>query len=440
VLMLSMSAWGVIAQPYPNSGAQSVCITNVAEPYGTINTVGSTYVWKVDGTTTSAKWVLTTTGTNLATVLWITPGIYTVQVLETNAAGCANPLPVEVVVTVNPKPTLTIHDPAVACAPSTVDLTAAGVTAGSTLEGGALSYWTDAAATVALASPNAVTVSGTYYIKVTTASGCTDIKSVTVVVSPKPVLTTHDPVAVCAPSTVDLTAAGVTAGSTLEGGALSYWTDAAATLALAGSNAVTVSGTYYIKVTTTSGCTDIKAVTVTVNPKPVLTIHDPAVACAPSTVDLTAAGVTAGSTLEGGALSYWTDAAATLALAGSNAVTVSGTYYIKVTTASGCTDIKSVTVTVSPKPVLTTHNPAAVCSPSTVDLTAAGVTAGSTLEGGALSYWTDAAATAALAGSNAVTVSGTYYIKVTTASGCTDIKSVTVTVNPLPTTSPIFHN
>ncbi|MFC7775373.1 hypothetical protein ACS8MM_15965, partial [Flavobacterium sp. MAHUQ-57] len=194
---------------------------------------------------------------------------------------------------------------------------------------------------------------------------------------------------------------------------------------LASPNAVATSGTYYI-MSTVGTCSDIEAVTVTINPTPSLVITNPAAVCVPATVDLTAAAVTTGST-GGGTLSYWTDAAATSPLASPNAVATSGTYYI-MSTVGSCTDIEPVTVTVSPSPVLVITNPAAVCAPSTIDLTAAAVTAGST-GSGTLSYWTDAAATAPLASPNAVATSGTYYI-MSTVGTCSDIEAVTVTINP----------
>jgi gliding motility-associated-like protein len=78
-------------------------------------------------------------------------------------------------------------------------------------------------------------------------------------------------------------------------------------------------------------------------------------------------------------------------------------------------------------PVLSIHNPAAVCSPATVDLTDPAVTAGSS-GGGTLTYWTNIGCTNPLANPSAVTSSGTYYIKAANGS-CTDIKPVTVTVN-----------
>jgi gliding motility-associated-like protein len=348
-----------------------------------------------------------------------TSGTYYIQASN---AGCTD---IDAVtVTVNPSPVLVITNPTAVCSPLTVDLTAAAVTAGST-NPGTLSYWTNATATTALASPSAVATSGTYYIQANNA-GCTDIEAVTVTINPSPVLVITNPSAVCSPSTIDLTAAAVTSGST-NPGTLSYWTNAAATTALASPSAVATSGTYYIQANN-AGCTDIEAVTVTINPSPVLVITNPSAVCSPLTVDLTAAAVTAGST-NPGTLSYWTNAAATTALASPSAVAASGTYYIQASNA-GCTDIEAVTVTINQTPVLVITNPSAVCSPATVNLTAAAVTAGST-NPGTLSYWTNAAATTALASPSAVATSGTYYIQASNA-GCTDIEAVTVTINPSP--------
>ena len=212
-----------------------------------------------------------------------------------------------------------------------------------------------------------------------------------------------------------------------------YFTDAAGTIVLASPNAVAASGTYYIKGTAVSGCTDIKPVVVSIILKPSVVITNPAATCAPGTVDITAAAVTAGSTA-GLTYTYFTDAAGTLVLAAPNAVATSGTYYIKGTTASGCSDIQPVTVTINPKPTVVITNPAAICAPGTIDITLAAVTTGSTV-GLTYTYFTDAAGTLVLATPNAVAASGTYYIKGTTAAGCSDIKPVVLTINPLPIAS-----
>ena len=125
-----------------------------------------------------------------------------------------------------------ITNPAAVCAPATVDLTAAAVTAGSTA-GLTYTYFTDAAGTIALATPTAVATSGTYYIIGTLAAGCASAPMpVVVTIGPAPTVVITNPAAVCAPATVDLTAAAVTAGSTA-GLTYTYFTDAAGTIALA---------------------------------------------------------------------------------------------------------------------------------------------------------------------------------------------------------------
>ena len=344
----------------------------------------------------------------------------------TNSSGCSIIKPVNV--TIRILPILAITNPPAVCEPSTVDLTASSVTAGSDA-GLTFTYWTDAGGIATLTNPAAVAVSGTYYIKATTATGCSNIQPVKVTINPLPGLTISDPVAVCEPSTVDLSLPAVTFGSD-PGLTLTYWADAIGTIALTNYTAVAVSGFYYIQATNASGCSIIKAVKVTVNPLPNLVVTDPAEVCEPSTIDLTASSVTSGSGA-GLTLTYWTDAGGTLPMTDPTTVSVSGTYYIKAVASTGCFVIKQVKATISPLPNLVITDPAAVCEPGTIDLTAASITAGSDA-GLILTYWTDAAGTTTLTNQTSVSISGTYYIKATTAAGCSVIRPVKVTVNPLP--------
>ena len=83
-------------------------------------------------------------------------------------------------------PTIIITDPAPVCFPSTVDLTASSITVGSSA-GLTYTYWKNIAATLNYSSPSTAT-DGTYYIKGTiAATGCSDVKPVTVAVRQKPV-------------------------------------------------------------------------------------------------------------------------------------------------------------------------------------------------------------------------------------------------------------
>ena len=337
---------------------------------------------------------------------------------------CPGTFRIPVTVTVGGAANLVITDPAPICSPATVDLTDPAVTAGS--DPGTLTYWTDAGATSTLASPATVGTSGTYYIQLDAGGGCTDIQPVTVTITPAPTLIITDPAAVCSPGTVDLTAPAVTAGS--GAGTLTYWTDAGATSTLATPATVGTSGTYYIQLDAGGGCIDIQPVNVTVNAQPNLVITDPAAVCSPNTVDLTAAAVTAGS--DAGTLTYWTDAGATSTLATPGAVGTTGTYYIQLEDGNTCTDIQPVNVTVTSSPNLVITDPAAVCSPGTVDLTAAAVTAGS--DAGTLTYWTDAGATSTLATPGAVGTTGTFYIQLDLGGGCAVVEPVNVTVNAQP--------
>jgi hypothetical protein len=233
-------------------------------------------------------------------------------------------------------------------------------------------------------------------------------------------------VTICAGQSTTLTATVL--GTLPSGGAVRWYTQqfggAVVQTGLTYNVSPAVTTTYYVGVC--PGGTFRLPVTVTVVSAPNLTITNPAAVCAPGTANLTAPAVTAGS--DPGTLTYWTNAGATIALGTPSAVG-SGIYYIQLNNGS-CSTVQPVSVTISPIPNLVITNPTAVCSPSTVNLTAPAVTAGSSA--GTLTYWTDAGATIALATPAAVSSSGIYYIQLQNASGCTVVQSVTVTVNSTP--------
>ncbi len=390
--------------------------------------IGATNIWT--STSPGGSWISAAPG--IATVDAVT-GLVTgvsagssVITYSVTIGGCINTA--VKTVTVNASPSLVTHDPAAVCSPSTVDLTAGAVTAGTT-GSPTFSYYTDAAATLVYGSPSAA-VNGIYYIVGSTAGGCSDTAMVTVIVNPTPTLITA-PQSICSPATtVDLTLGGVTAGSS-PGMLYTYYTNAGATL-IYGTPSAAAAGTYYIVGALGGGCSDTSGVTVTINPAPTVLGNHQWV-CSPSTVDLTSAQVTVGST-GGLTFSYFSDAGATIPYPTYTAAP-DGTYYIVGVTASGCYDTTAIIVTVDPTPTVVTV-PQATCFPGRVNLTLAGVTAGST-PGLTYTQWMNAAATTPHITPTLAT-SGTYYIVGTTGS-CGDTTAVTVTINPKPdvlTTNP----
>jgi gliding motility-associated-like protein len=355
-------------------------------------------------------------------------GTYYIKV-ET-PGGCKDIQPVKV--TSIPLPLLALHDPSPVCEPNTINLSDSAVFAGSEPDL-LFAYFRDSAALIPAPDYAAVSASGVYYIRGTNkTTGCSSIDSVKVTIIPKPLLVITDPPAVCEPNKIDLSNASIIAGSE-PGLNYEYYSDLLGTIPLANYTAIGVSGTYYIKaINQITGCSDIKPVTVTINPQPILAITNPDAACEPETVDLSAAAVISGSIIPASSVfSYWLDPLATNAVTDEKAISVSGTYYIKVVAPGGCFDIQPVQVTINPKPLLVIHDPADVCEPATVDLTAPAIVFGSNIDMD-YEYYTDADGTLPVTNPDKVSVGGTYYIKgIHQVTRCSDIKPVNVIVHPL---------
>lgn len=161
-------------QTPPIQGPTPLCQNATGNVYSVTNTVGSTYAWTVPaGATITAG-----QGTNSITVDFGTTGGQ-ISVIETIQCGAGPSITLDVAV--DPTQTLVITNPAPVCLPATVDITAAAITAGS-IGGGGLTYWADAAGTIAVPNPTAIATSGTYYIRAG-AGSCSDIQPVSVTIN-----------------------------------------------------------------------------------------------------------------------------------------------------------------------------------------------------------------------------------------------------------------
>ncbi|NWK66980.1 MAG: gliding motility-associated C-terminal domain-containing protein, partial [Sediminibacterium sp. Gen4] len=364
----------------------------------------------VNLTASNAVSYLWSNGATTNTISNITnSGTFSVSITDAN--GCSNTA-APVVVTVNALPTLNITNPAPVCSPGTVNLTAAAITTGSST-GLQLSYWSNANATTALAAPSSVGTSGTYYIRaIETVNNCSVIRPVTVAILPQAAMVVNTPAAVCAPNTIDITAAAVTNGSTA-GLTYTYFTDALGTVTLNNANAIAQSGTYYIKGTPTTGCSAVVPVQVIINPPPVLVVNNPTAVCAPSLIDLTRNEITAGSE-NNLRFNYFIDAALNAEIGNPAQINNSGTYYIRATSnVTGCRSSLPVTVTVNPIPSGQLQTPPVnfICENGTLTLTASGsanyqwLRNGQTIPGATTASYDAATA-------------GTYTVRFISAQGC----------------------
>lgn len=351
------------------------------------------------------------TGGGAVTYLWnpgsisgspinVTPASTTTYtVTGTDGNGCTATS--QLTVTVNPLPTVTAAPAsATICAGSTVTITASG---GSTYNWmpGSLSGPTQNL------SPSSST---TYTITGTDVNGCIDTAQVPVTVNPLPVVTASSSApAICLGGSVTLNASG----------APNYvWNPGA----LAGSSVVVSPAsttTYTVTGTDIAGCNDTAQVTVIVNPLPVPTASaTPPAICLGDTVALSSGGGTT-YTWNGGSL---------VSANGANQIdtpAVTTTYSVVVSDANGCIDSTTVAVTVNTLPVADAGLDQTVCAGTTINLNGNGGTV-YTWNGGSLSNANGSSQT------DTPPVPTDYELEVTDVNGCTDLDTVTVTVNALP--------
>ncbi|MCW3071702.1 MAG: hypothetical protein JWO44_1592 [Bacteroidetes bacterium] len=287
------------------------------------------------------------------------------------------------------------------CSGSATTLSAMGVS------GGTLGWYSASTGGTYLGGGSSFTTpvltSGTtYYVQDSTSCGTGSRTSIPVTVTPLPPVAITGAAAICSGGSTVLTAAGADTYS---------WNTGSTTDTIHVMPAMTtdyvVSGT-----DATSGCIAMDTVTLTVNPLPALTIGGANQVCTGSSTLLTAMG--ADTYMWNGGPS--TDTMTVMP-------TVDTDYYVTgMTTATGCMNMDTVTVTVNPLPSVMVAGTATVCSGTSTTLTATGADSYAWSGGPATDTYTVTPLTA-----STYTVTGTI-----TATGCTNTVTQTVTVNALP--------
>ena len=359
-------------------------LTVTASP--TLTCVGANATITSSGATTYT--CINTGGTGPSIVVTPTAAITIYTITGANGT-CASSKTVSIVA--SPSPTVNaVANPTVICSGGSSTLTASG----------AITYtWnTGATTTVIVVSP---TVTTTYTVTGSNAGGCTNSKTVSVVVNANPTVNiVATPTAICSGSSATLTASGATTYT---------WNTGATTAAIVVSPTITANYT----VTGANGaCTGTKTISVIVNAAPVLTvIATPTSICSGSSATITSSGAT----------TYTLNTGAT----GANIVvspTITTTYTVTGDNGS-CTSTKTIAVVVIGAPSLTiTPASATICVGSSVTFTGSGATTYT---------WSTGPTTATAIVSPTVTT--TYTLTGSNGGACISTKTVAVTVNSNPT-------
>jgi trimeric autotransporter adhesin len=341
------------------------------------------------GTWSSSNTSIATVGTG-GVVSGVAPG--TAVISYAFATGCSQVF----VITVNLTPSAILGTP-VMCVGATTSLSdATGV-----------GTWTTSNAGVATVSSTGVAggvSAGTAIISYSLGTGC----SVTIVatVNPNPAAITPAGVTVCmgsATSLTDATASGVWSSSN----------SGIATVGGTGTVGGVATGTATISYTLLTGCYAVNTVTVNLTPV-AITPAAPAV-CVGSTVSLSDG--TGGGVWSSGNTAIATINAATGSAGGVSAGTVAITYSI-----GSC--FTTTTLSVNANPVAITPSGAvSICVGAATSLTDASA-------GGAWSSSNNSIATVGATGIVTGVASGVVNISYTNASGCSVIKTVTVSITP----------
>jgi gliding motility-associated-like protein len=266
----------------------------------------------------------------------------------------------------------------------------------------------------AITQSNTVSTSGTYTVTVTNSDGCSATSPgvlVTVNSATVPTITASGSTTICQGTNVLLTASAGTAYA---------WSSGETSQSILASTA----GQHTVTVTNANGCTATSAATtIIVNNLPsVAAITGANSICEGSTTTLASATV-------GGVWSSSNTGVASVSTSGVVTGVANGNTVLTytVTDVNGCTNSANAFMTVNGLPVaaISANGATTFCAGGSVTLTSSTGTSYAWVGGD-------------ISPSITLTTSGSYYVQVTNAAGCTSTSApITVVVNPLPTVAPI---
>ncbi|GIV33300.1 MAG: hypothetical protein KatS3mg031_0835 [Chitinophagales bacterium] len=383
----------VTVNPTPNAtlnGPGAICFGESAQ---LIATGGTSYNWSAAGASGNTITVSPTFNT-------------TYSVTVTNSYGCNSVLYLQINVKPLPLANISVAGSDTLCNGQSVTLQASNGT-------GYTYQWKKDNVSISGATNSSLTVNtaGDYKV-VVTLNGCSRTSAVQkIVVHPLPQPQITADTTICAGETIVLHAAG---------GVAYRWSGGGPTTA---DFPVTPTSTktYTVTVTNAYGCTQTASTTITVKPLPQVWVSaaGSTTLCDGQSVNLSTANTT-------GYSYQWHRNNLPIAGATSNmyAASAAGNYFT-VNTLNGCSDTSGIiTITVTPLPQTSVSNDTTICSGDTVTLSASG----------GISYqWNTGFAGAVYTVST--TSTRTYSVTITDGNGCSVLRSVTVSVIPLPNAS-----
>ncbi len=447
--------------------SQIICSADITNIALTASVVGTTFSWTVaDLPVGSITGAAAGNGNSIAqTLVNTTPNPATLTYTITPRVNGCDGAPIQVVITVNPKPVLSSSlTPPQICSNTLFSYLPTSATAGTTFS------WTRAAilgitpnSGLGTNNPNETLVNlssatiNVTYVYTLTANGCTNVQNVIVPVLPDLTLSSLPSTTTCSnslftyiptsllPVSFDWSRAAV---ANISNAAASGTGTINETLINTSPVPVDVIYVYTLKI---GSCVGTQSVQVTVKPSPTLTssLTPPAI-CSNTAFVYTATSATAPITyswyrpvvpgISNGAGAGATNLInETLTNTTPNPVTVRYEFTLR---SAGCQNLQYVDVVVNPTPTLSSSPSANICTNSLFNYTPTSATTGTTFA------WTralvagisNAAVTTPQVGNISETLINTSgapvtvtYMYTLTANGCTNTQNVTVVVNPLPT-------
>jgi len=241
-----------------------------------------------------------------------------------------------------------------------------------------------------------VITTGTYWVKVT-KNGCIDFDSITVGFVPKPAVNLGADDTICSAETKVLNAGNP--------GCSYQWSVSGQT---GQQLTVNTSGTYWVKVTNSSGCFEYDTVNILVLQAPSVNLGSDTIICQGDSIMLDAGN--------SGATYYWTGGQTGQQIT----IGASGSYWVKVTGSNMCSSYDTIQITVEPLPLVNLGADTIICQGDSIILNAGNPGAGY--------LWSTNQITQQIP----IMAQGTYWVDVISQNGCIGRDTVDVAVQQYP--------